>query len=431
LTVVTAVASALDYAHGLCAADGTPLDIVHRDVSLSNIMCGHDGAVKLIDFGIAKAANRATKTQTGTLKGKIGYLAPEQIHRRNVDHRADIFALGIVLYEMTTGVRAFREASDLVTLEKITNGEVRRPSEVVADYPAELERIVMKALETDPDKRYQSASGMARSLEKLAAKMQLPLGHGAIIEVMGRLFSDHKGRRRIARGSNEVKTDSAETALPASAAPPVTDPIDDLNPPTLDERVVARLQGVAARAQRPTIPELSRAQRPTMPIKEGARSQRRTIPSEVPIEDRPTPIAQPAMRGGIVVGEASIADSAAATITTTSSSEVLAGLAPDPAVGTGPQVPLEAALAEPYLVDDGPTVLSPQVPERDDPTDAKTNLVQGEQPAQAYYVVQKGSGTSVVERLRHLEVEATPRAWVVMAFLFVVAVIVASIIALV
>jgi eukaryotic-like serine/threonine-protein kinase len=93
ITVVSCVASALDYAHNLCAADGTPLDIVHRDISLSNVMVGYDGGVKLIDFGIAKAANRATKTQVGTLKGKIGYLAPEQILRKPVDHRADIFAV--------------------------------------------------------------------------------------------------------------------------------------------------------------------------------------------------------------------------------------------------------------------------------------------------------------------------------------------------
>jgi serine/threonine-protein kinase len=165
LTVASCVASALDYAHSLCSADGTPLDIVHRDVSLSNVMCGHDGAVKLIDFGIAKAANRATKTQVGTLKGKIGYLAPEQIHRRAVDHRADIFALGIVLYELTTGQRAFREISDLLTLERISKGEVRRPRDVVADYPVELEAIVMKALDVDPEKRFQDAAAMGRAIE--------------------------------------------------------------------------------------------------------------------------------------------------------------------------------------------------------------------------------------------------------------------------
>jgi len=173
----------------------------------------------------------------------------------------------------------------------------------------------------------------------------------------------------------------------------------------------------------------------------------------IPLEDRPTPVAEP-LRGGIVTGEASIADSAAATITTTSTSDLLAGLASDtvlepprdatplpqtpvplpaapsgrPRIGTGPQLPMDAELAD--GVDDSPTVLSASSPDRDDPTGAKTNLVHGEQPQQ-FYVPQKGSGTSVVERLRLLEVEATTRTWIVMAAMFVVAVTLATIIALI
>ena len=136
LTVVVAIASALGYAHTLTGADGAPLEIVHRDVSLSNIMCGFEGAVKLIDFGIAKSANRATRTQAGTLKGKFGYLAPEQIVRGPVDHRADLFALGVVLYELTTMSRAFIASSELLTLERIMKGDVKPPSKLNADYPA-------------------------------------------------------------------------------------------------------------------------------------------------------------------------------------------------------------------------------------------------------------------------------------------------------
>ena len=110
---MSCVASALDYAHSLCAADGTPLDIVHRDVSLSNVMVGYDGAVKLIDFGIAKAANRATKTQVGTLKGKIGYLAPEQILRKaRRSPRRHLRARHRAL-RADDATRAFRETSDL------------------------------------------------------------------------------------------------------------------------------------------------------------------------------------------------------------------------------------------------------------------------------------------------------------------------------
>jgi hypothetical protein len=278
LTVVSCVASALDYAHNLCAADGTPLDIVHRDISLSNVMVGYDGAVKLIDFGIAKAANRATKTQVGTLKGKIGYLAPEQILRKPVDHRADIFALGIVLYELTTAKRAFRETSDLVTLERITNGEIKPPSSFLPDYPPELERIVLKALHVDPDLRFQDAGAMGRELEGLAARMSLPLGHAAVSHVMTHLFGEQRrGRRRIARGSNDVQTDRSLRALDDDEKTPVIElPVDDMQ---------GRAQ-TRERSLKPTTPFAKRGDSPS--DKSGSR--------EVSLEDLPTPISDPVMQ---------------------------------------------------------------------------------------------------------------------------------------
>ncbi|HEX5061068.1 MAG TPA: protein kinase [Kofleriaceae bacterium] len=249
LTVVSSVASALDYAHNLCAADGTPLDIVHRDISLSNVMVGYDGGVKLIDFGIAKAANRATKTQVGTLKGKIGYLAPEQILRKNVDHRADIFSLGIVLYELTTATRAFRDSSDLVTLERITSGDVKAPSSFTPNYPPELERIVMKALQVDPDQRYQDAAQLGRELERLAAQMNLPLGHAAIASSMKHLFGDmRRGRRRFARGS-DVKTDPSIQIIED----------DEEKTPVVDVSSIQPDPQARARAARPTTPIAKRS----------------------------------------------------------------------------------------------------------------------------------------------------------------------------
>src|SRR6185436_10172671 len=113
LTVVSAVANGLHYAHTRKDLDGTPLGIVHRDVTPSNVMIGYDGAVKIIDFGIAMAVHRTTKTQTGFVKGKVGYLSPEQVSGRDVDARTDVFALGILLYELSTQHRAFRDSSDL------------------------------------------------------------------------------------------------------------------------------------------------------------------------------------------------------------------------------------------------------------------------------------------------------------------------------
>jgi serine/threonine-protein kinase len=324
LTVVSCIASALDYAHSLCSADGTSLDIVHRDVSLSNVMVGYDGGVKLIDFGIAKAANRATKTQVGTLKGKIGYLAPEQILRKQVDHRADIFALGIVLYELTTSIRAFRDNSDLITLERITNGVITPPSQVVADYPKDLDAIVMRALEVDPARRFQDAGTMGRALEALASRLGIALGHAPIIEVMSKLFGERRGRRRFARSSNEVNTD------PALAAAAVEDdektPVHEITPEDTDRRTLplelsaARAQPMAtpipmgaqfldasaARAQRPTTPIVPRVMtvpvaledRPT-PIAKGAMLER-AMHATIPLEDRPTPIVDPAPHARVI-----------------------------------------------------------------------------------------------------------------------------------
>ena len=242
LTVVSAIASALDYAHALTGRDGSPLDIVHRDVSLSNVMVGYDGAVKLIDFGIAKAANRATKTAVGMLKGKLAYLAPEQVVHKPLDHRTDIFALGIVLYELTTMARAFRGESDLITLERITTGEFAPPSQVVPGYPPELEAIVLKAMRLDPDARYQTAGAMGRALEAFAAVRGFALGHAAITREMTQLFSER--RRRFARSSADVTSDTALKALPPAELDvditPVTPMEDqDLTPVTPIEPVHA------------------------------------------------------------------------------------------------------------------------------------------------------------------------------------------------
>jgi serine/threonine-protein kinase len=233
IIVIASVASALDYAHALKAPDGTPLDIVHRDVSLSNIMIGHDGGVKLIDFGIAKFAKRTTETQIGALKGKLAYLSPEQVLSKKVDRRADIFALGIVLYELTTLSRAFDGESELIILEKITKGDIKLPSQIVANYPRELERIVMKALAIDPALRYQHAGMMGRDLEAFASREGLLVGHGSIVETMRELFdtqpaqqggaADESGatlvlasqpaaRRRFARATNEVEASRHEMA---------------------------------------------------------------------------------------------------------------------------------------------------------------------------------------------------------------------------
>jgi serine/threonine-protein kinase len=200
LTVAAAAASGLHYAHTRRDAEGRSLRIVHRDVSLSNLMVGFDGAVKLIDFGIASAANRSTQTQAGFVKGKLGYMAPEQLRGMAVDARTDVFALGIVLHELTTMRRTFRDESDQVTMERIRAGKFTAPSSINPDYPPELERIVTRALRVDPRERYPDAEAMRREIDLLGHQLGLVLGDAAVVEVMSQVFEDRvepweRGRR--------------------------------------------------------------------------------------------------------------------------------------------------------------------------------------------------------------------------------------------
>jgi serine/threonine protein kinase len=155
----------LDYAHNKRDVQGRDLNLVHRDVSPQNVLIGYEGEVKLIDFGIAKAAGKASKTQAGILKGKFGYMSPEQVRGLPIDRRSDIFALGIVLYEMLTGERLFIGESDFSTLEKVRNVEIIPPSSFNADIPDKLERIVLKALEKNVEDRYQNAIDLHDDLQ--------------------------------------------------------------------------------------------------------------------------------------------------------------------------------------------------------------------------------------------------------------------------
>jgi serine/threonine protein kinase len=155
----------LDYAHNKKDPSGRELSLVHRDVSPQNLLMSYDGEVKLIDFGIAKAAGKAGKTQAGILKGKFGYMSPEQVRGLPLDRRSDIFAIGIVLYELLTGERLFVGESDFSTLEKVRNVEIMPPSTYNRRIPEELEQIVLKALAKDVDDRYQTAMDLHDDLQ--------------------------------------------------------------------------------------------------------------------------------------------------------------------------------------------------------------------------------------------------------------------------
>jgi serine/threonine-protein kinase len=163
--VAREICRALDYVHKLENADGQRMDVVHRDVTPSNIIVTPGGAVKLLDFGVAKFATAAKSTRAGTVKGKPAYLAPEQLEGKPIDGRVDLFALGIVMHEMLTLQHLFAGDSDLHTAKKIMEMKIPSLTAKRDDVPPDLERIVMRALERDRKRRFATAAEMARALD--------------------------------------------------------------------------------------------------------------------------------------------------------------------------------------------------------------------------------------------------------------------------
>jgi serine/threonine protein kinase len=163
--VAMEAARGLDYAHKR-SKDGVSLGIVHRDVSPHNILVSNTGEVKVADFGIAKAASRSTKTRAGTIKGKCAYMSPEQARGLALDGRSDLFALGIVLWELLTGKRLFAGDSDFEILSKVLQEPIASPTQLAPHIPAELEAIVLRALARDPAERHRDAGQFAQDLAR-------------------------------------------------------------------------------------------------------------------------------------------------------------------------------------------------------------------------------------------------------------------------
>jgi len=165
LFIATKVAAALDYAHRKRDFENRDLGLVHRDVSPQNVLISQEGDIKLCDFGIAKAASKASHTQAGALKGKLQYMSPEQAWGKTIDRRSDIFALATVLFEMLTNRKLFTGENEMSILEQVREARVEPPSKLNDEVSPEIDRIVLKALTKEPEDRYQTAAEMARDLD--------------------------------------------------------------------------------------------------------------------------------------------------------------------------------------------------------------------------------------------------------------------------
>ena len=183
----------LHFAHELTDMAGRPLGLVHRDVNPANIVLTYGGEVKLIDFGVAKT--KETKTVAGTIKGKIAYMAPEQLLARGIDRRSDVFSTGVVLWELLTGRPLFIRDSEAATLYAIMNDPIRPPSRYRADVPPELDEIVMRALSRTPADRYDTAEDMATALDQFLA-LQPPCDAKALGALLMDLFGPERANAK-------------------------------------------------------------------------------------------------------------------------------------------------------------------------------------------------------------------------------------------
>jgi serine/threonine-protein kinase len=193
------VADALHYSHELTESvgngstgDARPLGIVHRDVNATNIFVTYDGEIKVIDFGLAKAANRASKTAAGVIKGKVAYMSPEQAVGAAVDRRTDVFALGTTLWELACDRRLFKHADEVETLKRVHAAEVPDPTALVDGFPPALWAILRRALARDPEDRYSTAAELARDLDSFAGD---GVDARVVADVMRELFVGEKARQ--------------------------------------------------------------------------------------------------------------------------------------------------------------------------------------------------------------------------------------------
>src|SRR5262245_29363169 len=240
-------AEGLHAAHELRGKNNQLLGLVHRDVTPHNLFLTYDGYTKVVDFGIAKVADRLSSTRAGTLKGKLAYMSPEQVRGAEVDRTTDIFALGVVLWELTTNQRLFRMDTDLDTLEKVQACVVPAPSSLVVNYPMELETVVMRALAKRKQDRFQTAREFSRALQNFLMRAGSFVGPEEVAAFVRSVFSDRIQKREAhlawaAEVTSTINIDSLQAGKPV-----LSNPMDEAEGHASDDqRARGNMDAVAA-----------------------------------------------------------------------------------------------------------------------------------------------------------------------------------------
>jgi eukaryotic-like serine/threonine-protein kinase len=244
LKIASCVCAGLHYAHTKKDRYGSPLNIVHRDVTPENIVVAFDGSVKVLDFGIAKAANQVEETRSGEIKGKLSYLSPEQCLGRPLDCRSDIFSLGTVLYEWLTGFKLFTGDSDVAVMRSITEAKIYAPSYFREDLPERVEAILMRALARDRERRYQTALDMQRDLDAFLESYDFTPSPLHLANFVKQLFEDERPQelkrlstRQSSAPTSEMALEVAEVVANVDGPPTEAMRLDDL--PGTEPRLLA------------------------------------------------------------------------------------------------------------------------------------------------------------------------------------------------
>lgn len=243
LKIASSVCEGLYYAHQKVDMYGQALNIVHRDVTPENIFVSFDGTVKVLDFGIAKAANQIEQTRAGEIKGKLSYMSPEQCMGKPLDSRSDLFSLGTVLYEWLTGFKLFTGDSEVAILKSITEGKIYAPSYFKADIPEAVEAILMRALEKDREKRYQTAWEMQYDLDQFLSQYEFTPSNIHLSNFLKQLFNDeleeeksHLAKLRVPSGPGALVDEPDEII---SAVEAISGPLDANSGPLQDSKSLA------------------------------------------------------------------------------------------------------------------------------------------------------------------------------------------------